>query len=50
MFAILAVLCFLLVVFQAAVGVDLIALGLAFVAAHLLFGLWPLFGASPWQR
>jgi hypothetical protein len=42
LFAILAILCFLLAVFSAPVGIDLIALGLVFVAAHLLFGLWPL--------
>ena len=44
MFPILAIGCFLLVVFGAQVGVDLIALGLAFVAAALLVGDWPLAG------
>ena len=48
MFAILAILCFLLVVFQAPVGIDLVALGLAFVAAQLLVGAWPLTGR--WAR
>lgn len=45
MFAILATLCFLLVVFGAAVPVDLIALGLAFLALALLVGSWPIGGA-----
>jgi hypothetical protein len=44
MFPVLAILCFLLVVFGAAVGIDLMALGLAFVAAALLVGDWPLGG------
>lgn len=48
MFAILAIVCFLLVVFEAPVGIDLTALGLAFLAAQLLVGSWPL--AAGWTR
>lgn len=48
MFALLALLCFVVAQFEAALGpVDLMLLGLAFVAAHLLLGgyglgRWPL--------
>lgn len=43
MFGILAILCFLLIVFGASVfGLNLLALGLAFLAFHLLVPLWPL--------
>lgn len=39
MFALAALLCFVLAVFDVALGsLDLLALGLAFVAAHLLLG------------
>lgn len=41
MFAVLAILCFLLEVFNADIGVNLVALGLALMSAHLVFGLWP---------
>ncbi|MCU1665409.1 MAG: hypothetical protein JWR58_5474 [Pseudonocardia sp.] len=41
MLAIAAALCFLLAVFDAPVGVNLIALGLAFLALALLVGDWP---------
>lgn len=51
MLAVIAILCFLLAVFGAPVGVDLVALGLAFLAAAVLVGPWPLFGvAGPWRR
>lgn len=49
MFAILATLCFLLAVFHAPVPVDLIALGLAFLALALLVGSWPI-GATFTRR
>jgi hypothetical protein len=39
MLALLALICFVLRLFHVAVGdIDLVVLGLAFVAAHLLFG------------
>lgn len=47
MFALLALLCFVVAQFEAALGpIDLTLAGLAFVAAHLLFGL----GLTPWRR
>lgn len=50
MFALAALICFLLALFGAHVGtVDLPVLGFVFVAAHLLVGLWP-FGGPPWRR
>lgn len=50
MFALLALIAFLLALFGAHVGsIDLVTLGLAFIAAHLLLGAWP-FGAAPWRR
>ncbi|MGH3934169.1 MAG: hypothetical protein ACRDS1_04185 [Pseudonocardiaceae bacterium] len=48
MFAILAILCFLLAVFGANIAINLVALGLAFLAAHALLGWWPLSG-PPWS-
>ncbi len=51
MFALLALICFLLDLFHAHIGtLDLLVLGLVFVAAHLLVGLWPFGGAMPWRR
>ena len=39
MLALLALLCFVLALFDVALGsIDLVVLGLAFVAAHLVFG------------
>jgi hypothetical protein len=39
MLALLALVCFILALFHVAVGeIDLVILGLCFVAAHLLFG------------
>ncbi len=50
MFALLALICFVLWLFKASVSFNLEALGLAFVALHLLVGFWPLPGTYPWQR
>lgn len=47
MFALLALICFILALFNAAFPVDLMTLGFVFVATHLLVGLWPL-GSVPW--
>jgi hypothetical protein len=47
MLALLALLCFVIAQFESALGsVDLLLLGLAFVAAHLLFGLPLVFWRS----
>jgi hypothetical protein len=47
MLAILALLCFVLALFHVHIGsIDLVILGLCFVAAHLAFGL----GLTPWRR
>jgi hypothetical protein len=49
MFALLALLCFVIAQFESALGgIDLLLLGLTFVAAHLLFGL-PL-NPQNWRR
>jgi hypothetical protein len=46
MFALLALICFVIAQFQGEIiGVNMLLLGLTFVAAHLL---WPL--AFPWGR
>lgn len=46
MFAVAALLCFVLALFHVQIaGLDLTVLGLALVAAHLAFG-WPV----PWVR
>ena len=43
MFAFLALLCFLLALFGAHIAsIDLVVLGLAFIAAALLVGNWPM--------
>lgn len=39
MLAVLALICFVLALFEVAASVDFVVLGLAFVAAHLI---WPL--------
>lgn len=45
MFAVLAILCFLLATLNVSLGgLNLIALGLVFVAASLLVGNWPIRG------
>lgn len=49
-FAIAAIVCFMLVVFEVDAGFSLLALGLAFVAVHLLVGFWPVAGTTPWRR
>lgn len=49
MFALLALITFILAIFKVPVGVDLLSLGLAFISTHLLFGSWPN-GAFPWPR
>jgi hypothetical protein len=46
-FAILAIVCFLLVALEAPIGLNLVALGLAFMAAQLLVGSWPLAWRPP---
>lgn len=46
MLAVLALICFVLALFNAPVGVDLVVLGLCFVAAHLAFGI----SLTPWRR
>lgn len=49
MLAVLALICFVLALFDVALGsIDLVVLGLAFVAAHLAFGL-PL-NPQNWRR
>lgn len=51
MFALAALICFLLALFGAHVGtIDLVVLGFVFIAAHLLVGLWPFGAALPWRR
>lgn len=49
MFALLALICFVLVVFGVTASFSILALGLAFVALHLLVGAWP-FGPWTWRR
>ena len=45
MFALLALLCFVLALFRVHLGdIDLVVLGLVFIAAHLMWG-W-----TPWTR
>lgn len=49
MFAVLALVCFVLALFEVSLGrLDLVTLGLAFIAAHLAFGI----SLSPgrWRR
>ncbi len=46
MAALAALICFILALFKVHIGtIDLVVLGLAFVALHLLLGAWP-----PWRR
>ena len=49
MFALVALILFILAAVGLATSVDLIAWGLAFVALHLLLGWWPVRGAAPWS-
>ena len=47
MFALLALLCFVLALFDVTIGsIDLGVLGFCFIALHLLFGL----GLTPWRK
>lgn len=47
MFALLALLCFVLALFDVALGsIDLVVLGFCFIALHLLFGL----GLTFWRN
>jgi len=51
MFAVAALVSFLLSLFGAKVGsLNLVTLGLAFIALHLLVGMWPLGWSPPWNR
>lgn len=50
MFALAALILFILAAVGLATTINLIAWGLAFVALHLLFGLWPVYGNAPWAR
>jgi hypothetical protein len=46
MLAILALICFVLALFDVSLGsIDLVVLGLAFIAAHLAFGI----SLQPWR-
>lgn len=42
MFALLAFVCFLLALLGVSVGIDLVTLGLMFIALAMLLGTWPL--------
>lgn len=46
MFALLALICFVLALFGVTIAVDLVVLGFVFIAAHLLLGL----SLTPWRR
>lgn len=50
MFALAALICFILALFDVTLEFSLVNLGLACIAAHLLVGLWPFAGAAPWVR
>lgn len=50
MFALAALICFILVVFDVSAGFSILALGLAFIALHLLVNGWPFAGGIPWRR
>jgi hypothetical protein len=51
MFALIAVVLFVLAAFGVRFDeVDIVALGLACVAAHLLIGAWPFGATPPWRR
>ena len=50
MFALLALVCFVIALFEPALGpINMVTLGLAFIAAHLLFGgmVW---SPANWRR
>jgi hypothetical protein len=44
------VIAFILSLVGVVLGVNLVILGLVFVSAHLLVGLWPLGAVGPWRR
>lgn len=49
MLAVIAMIIFILALFKVTLGsVDLVTLGLVFVAAHLAFGGWAAYG--PWRN
>lgn len=50
MLALAAFVCFILVVFGVSTSFSLIALGLALLTLHLMFGWWPFVGERPWRR
>jgi len=51
MFALAAFIVFLLALFELPTSINLIALGLALVALHLMVGWWPVrAGVLPWHR
>lgn len=50
MFALAAFVCFVLVVFGVSAHFSILALGLAFLALHLLVGTWPFANGYPWRR
>lgn len=50
MFALAALICFILALFGLAASIDLAVLGLAFISLHLLLGPWPFGGSTPWLR
>jgi hypothetical protein len=49
MFALIALILFVFAALGSATTINLIAWGLAAIAAHLLFGLWPLGGNPLWR-
>lgn len=50
MFALAALICFVLVVFGVSAHFSILALGLAFLALHALVGGWPFGAGVPWRR
>lgn len=50
MFALGALICFILALFKVAIDIDLVVLGFALISLHLLFGSWPLTGSFPWRK
>jgi hypothetical protein len=50
MFALAALLSFVLALFKVVIGIDLVVLGFVLISLHLLFGSWPLTGSFPWRK
>jgi hypothetical protein len=51
MFAVLALIAFILALFRVHIGsIDLVILGFVFIAAHLMAGGWWPGGGPPWGR